>query len=967
MFGNMDLRSESELHNHCSEISSTNFGNRKSKSVESKEYCELFLSNNIDSIYNNISETWSLISLLIDGSFLDSQESTETMSFHYQNIVKPEWTLEELIEYTDNDQRIRKSRILIEWLEDCYKKKVVNIQKISNSTWPTTLRKIIYSNEFSEKSPDSANSIHPDAQLQGRDACFLNLDGNDNGDQELLLKFIYQLIRSGQIVEAQQIALDNNIYWLASSLQGVANVFYKQDFEMDENMTTYVSRRGNIFRSMWLKTCWNYSEKLSTNKINWLAINNVNADSSNSTSISSLIEMSIYASFSNNVNVMLKSPLISSTYDKLWVVMKAAHECSLDEIVYFHSESRSKQSKLYPGCDKKYLNLCHDMIEKVKATVGSFNFPTSNYDILFSNVLPANLIDGLEWDFDFLILQLQLSFMKGRQGIKNYLETTLTTVVTSQNKAFPHKEDILLLYCLLTIWIYKLNDNTDIKHPLNSILSDRILHLSIEAYVHVLIESNYHLLCLPYLKYLCSLRRLVQFMKSVLNLDDKICNGCSNTKQSEIMIPSMICEDREISNILISLVHIHFKSHFSVDIIDSIDVLNCQSSLSLLPIHDNFDPFPWFLCLDSAVFFTVEHIIRFINYNICHTNSVDSIELDISELLIRNDTAVSVLTDLSLNASTENPQIIFPMHLSYIFTIQSQDTKFVHDATLDSIYFMKHYCVTMDSYKLWFSKFNNFKNSLFDLRNNLTNSIESESRDIDNYAVIAISHLYNILHSEDLNYISDGITELWQNLEIDSLIQLRLSILSLEKSVDVAKVSITEDKKSLSPKSSKLFDKFQNLFNDIFSNGDHFTTYERTDLFPNDMYSIFIKLKKEIPNVISNLQESSSNVSDLLYEIEFNLSKCILYLDDYENVIKASSLFITSIIEKYIHIAIEMTNLFTLLKNSKRSDYWKSRTVNMLTILANEKSSLRLYEVISQSDLNTYMKKITEVLSDSLL
>ena len=116
----------------------------------------------------------------------------------------------------------------------------------------------------------------------------------------------------------------------------------------------YTMRKGNIKRAVWLKSCWLYSEKLSQNKNIWLDISNTTTatavsattnvvKSPNAVSLQSpyknndfvtligksqgktgnmsgLLEMTIYASLANHINVLLSSPLISSPLDKIWVI-----------------------------------------------------------------------------------------------------------------------------------------------------------------------------------------------------------------------------------------------------------------------------------------------------------------------------------------------------------------------------------------------------------------------------------------------------------------------------------------------------------------------------------------------------------------------------------------------------------------------------------------------------------------------
>ena len=78
-----------------------------------------------------------------------------------------------------------------------------------------------------------------------------------------------------------------------------------------------------------------------------------------------------------------------------------------------------------------------------------------------------------------------------------------------------------------------------------------------------------------------------------------------------------------------------------------------------------------------------------------------------------------------------------------------------------------------------------------------------------------------------------------------------------------------------------------------------------------------------------------------------------------------SSVFISTIIRSYLTITVEMGNLFTTFRSSDGSSYWKKQSIDMLALLASDKSSLKLYQAIPITDLKKYMKMIVAVMDDN--
>jgi Nuclear pore protein 84 / 107 len=144
-----------------------------------------------------------------------------------------------------NDDRIKKGRVLLEWLEDCATDRVTLAPELRADPWAATLdaisrdlRSTVKASKSSSSLSDTVvariNSMHPDAQLTP-DGLVLPLEGGDCDQQELVLRSIWQLLRCGKMKDAQEVALKNKLYWLAASLLGRSQPFY-------ETTTVTVSR-----------------------------------------------------------------------------------------------------------------------------------------------------------------------------------------------------------------------------------------------------------------------------------------------------------------------------------------------------------------------------------------------------------------------------------------------------------------------------------------------------------------------------------------------------------------------------------------------------------------------------------------------------------------------------------------------------------------------------------------------------
>jgi hypothetical protein len=229
---------------------------------------------------------WTLVSILNGSKLLIDINDDECRNNLSKIIISTSSsvTLKELIETAfDIDERLKKGRLIEEWLENSALDSVCNLPKPLSKPWSSTLKSIIKRKKSPKNSSEQklksrrveVDSLHPDAQITS-DGYMIPLDGYDCGDQENLLKTIWLLIRSGQLQEAQRLAISHEVLWLAASLQGCCKPFYQvmkshgDEEGNGDDKRSYVIRRGNVRHAICQRICWKHAERLSSNPKNSL-------------------------------------------------------------------------------------------------------------------------------------------------------------------------------------------------------------------------------------------------------------------------------------------------------------------------------------------------------------------------------------------------------------------------------------------------------------------------------------------------------------------------------------------------------------------------------------------------------------------------------------------------------------------------------------------------------------------------
>jgi len=444
------------------------------------------------------------------------------------------------------DDRLRKGAVLKEWVEKAALDLVSETPAPRGEPWSDTLNRVLRSRHPSRSNPTTQGnqvvSLHPDGQLTN-DGMLMALDGVDRLDQESLLKTIWQLVRCGHVLRAQQLASEHRLFWLAASLQGIATHTYKyvtasndahsaeqQEYQaQQEEEVVGVARVGNLKQPVWLRTCWLYATKLSSNTNNFTH-QVLNTPHGNSNSLSSgralrkedslvgVLEMSIYAALCNHTKVLLASPLVATWADRVWVYLKAAHERDLSRIVHVYRCTKNSHSKYYAGCDSATISAERELTDLSRLEIGHLS--TANCVQIFNKITPPSAGRNAE----SFILNLQAAVMEGRSGILNFVENTMSEFLHSSDD-FPGKDLVIRVFAHFCIWL-KYAHQDDAALP--ELVSLETMYLAIEKYIDLLIAKKQRSLVAAYAAYLNRPRRIHKYAQLLRSMQTSAPSGVTS-------------------------------------------------------------------------------------------------------------------------------------------------------------------------------------------------------------------------------------------------------------------------------------------------------------------------------------------------------------------------------------------------------------------------------------------------------
>ena len=436
-------------------------------------------------------DLWSLLSILTRADLLrdvnDAPFDEEILS-----ALSPYASLNEVINTAyASSESMRKGKILKDWIESAASDQVTEVPPMGHPQRATLSRLL-------KNRPTEVKSLHPDAQLT-KHGTMLSLEAPDNFEQESLLKSLWQLIRSGNIVRAQELAVEHSMFHLAASLLGVAYEYH--DSQEDDQPEDEGLRRGNSRRVLWQRTCSRYADHLASSRPNWNhVIDSTHGDNYRETSggMTAILEMSIYAALSNNLSVLSRSPLIRSWEDKLWMYVKAAHERDVSMVLMKFNTLRSAHSRLFSFCTPQALEIERELVQNCAKQVGSIELgscagiklllPPMSIEDSFPSV--DNSSFGLmrtyamedDHTVDVLLL-LQGAVMQGASALKEFINATLMPLVTSSRVS----KHLARVFSHLVLWLYL--SCSDQPH-LRILVDDTVVDTAIGVYVDQLIIDH---------------------------------------------------------------------------------------------------------------------------------------------------------------------------------------------------------------------------------------------------------------------------------------------------------------------------------------------------------------------------------------------------------------------------------------------------------------------------------------------
>jgi hypothetical protein len=375
--------------------------------------------------------------------------------------------------------------------------------------------------------------MHPDAQLT-LEGDVLALEGADATDQESVLKLVWQCVRSGQITRAQAVSQEQGLFWLAGSLMGVADEFHETHVVGTEEGSNARSssgnelvrllsvRRGNTRKSLWLKTCFEHSERLQTAYEKRQAEKSSNFDATERGANVAALEAAIYGALCNNVSVLSRSPMLTSWPDHLWVSLKVHHDRRLMSIVLSHKRKRAKHSALYPGCTPELLNAeelhlsrisNQNLLSRFDKTASAKSqivkdgaLSSSIDDMLRCLCTPDALSSGNNDSVSPTVLklwELQCAIIGGLSSLRAHLNSFVESLdmddmfaADTKNAETPLKTRLLRVYSHLLIWLKcapaALPDLSGLASygPADAEQNDINLHRVVSKYIETLISNK---------------------------------------------------------------------------------------------------------------------------------------------------------------------------------------------------------------------------------------------------------------------------------------------------------------------------------------------------------------------------------------------------------------------------------------------------------------------------------------------
>jgi len=380
-------------------------------------------------------------------------------------------------------------------------------------------------------------------------------------DEAELLKAVITMIQCGNLSGAKQCCIDAGQSWRAATLIG--GQFYGTT-EAEGDTTLNVTMVGNPNRMQWKRQCQLLAQELFQ-RYQREGIGMASSISSSSSDVqytNIVYEAALYAILARDVPRALQNPMLqSSWYTQLWIYFSAMVECSLDQVLEYHTARQSHQGTKFPFSsaiatfpsqhqDYVDINASTDEMDVINALSsyttdrGHRSYGNSGGNTLNNNtntnnslyrLLIYSIIAGKESIYNFLMHHVYpLCQQQQQQQGNSTIETT---------NALSHEALRFLTHFILILRLSFGEEFPELPHT-------QEMMLILRTYIHSLMTSTYKKFNVPllalYTSLLSPVEILVDTYVSCCLLDDVY---STDTDESEA-----------IRKVMVDLARKHFSS-----------------------------------------------------------------------------------------------------------------------------------------------------------------------------------------------------------------------------------------------------------------------------------------------------------------------------------------------------------------------------------------------------------------------
>lgn len=446
-------------------------------------------------------EFWSLLGMLSMNNILNSSESISSLemidsdsSIAIENLGV-DYSFSEILNiFWEKDIKLRKARVLLDWLEKKFMEDISNEMDSIDPYLDTTKRlRGDKNNSF------GVESLFPDHQFVsggGKLSKFIDLDKEDAYSQEKIFFLCWKLIQAGDFVKAQKLLVDQSMSWMAGCLQGVQDLSYEDSCE-ETDFGAGLQCTGNSFRGQYLNICWSFADGLK----------DITTSQEMTTfghgKMASVFEKLIMATISCNVEILLNSNQMLDFHQRLWGVVKCYHDFLTNSIFLDYLKKKMSYSPCsLPGCNSRSIQELEDWLKKVKNS-GIGDLDILRFDTFMTFMGSWSNPSSVD---QFLIRLIGLA-LGNKEELMEYLQSNWKEDLRCVDEA--SRATVYRVAVHFLIWL-KFSSPFE-----NEVFSDEILEYTIELYVDTILvgsrsEEDKGVIIPPYLCFLSSSRRVVK-------------------------------------------------------------------------------------------------------------------------------------------------------------------------------------------------------------------------------------------------------------------------------------------------------------------------------------------------------------------------------------------------------------------------------------------------------------------------